>query len=258
MTALENVTARPTGAALTVSLLGTPSVQRDGERVKPPRGHKPWALLAYTLLTEVPPSRQQLAGLLFQDADDPFGALRWSLSQLRRLFGDSAIVGGDPLRVALPAGALVDVEILVKGTWVEAVALPGIGRPLMEGVDVRMSPAFDLWLENERRHVAGLTEAVLHEAALASLARGAAEVAVDHASRLVALNPLDENAQVLLVRCLRAAGRPEDAARQVKAATKLLKEELGVGPSPALRTAAAPSQESVRHVGGRAAILAKL
>ncbi|CAN5313956.1 hypothetical protein BH20ACT22_BH20ACT22_05670 [soil metagenome] len=245
--------------SLTINLLGPPQVERAGAVADAPRGHKPWALLVYLLRSEGAPTRQQLAGLLFPDADDPLGALRWSLSQLRRLLGNEAGLEGDPLRLDLPKRTTVDVDVLSKGTWVEAVGLTGLGRPLIEGVGLPTSPAFELWLENERRHVAGLTEAVLHEAAQASLARGAIDAAADHASRLVALNPFDENSQVLLVRCLRAANRPEAAARQVAACTELFRKELGVEPSPALRTAAAIVDPAAsRHISAHGAILAKL
>lgn len=244
---------------LMINLLGPPQIERNGAAVKAPRGHKPWALLTYLLRSDAAPSRQQLASLLFPDADDPFGALRWSLSQLRRLLGIDALLEGDPLRLDLPTGTFVDVDVLSKGTWVEAVQIRGLGRVLIEGVDLPASPAFELWLENERRHVAGLTEAVLHEAALASLARGIYEDAADHATSLVALNPFDENSQVLLVRCLRAAARPEAAVRQVEACAELFRKELGIEPSPALRVAAtAPDRRSGHHIQGHAAILAKL
>lgn len=242
-----------------IDLLGPPQVERNGVAVKSPRGHKPWALLTYLLRSEVPPSRYQMASLLFPDADDPLGALRWSLSQLRGLLGSDAILEGDPLHLDLPTGTFVDVDVLSKGTWVEALQIRGLGRSLIEGIELPTSPAFELWLENERRHVTGLTEAVLHEVALASLARGMYDDAANHATRLVALNPFDENSQVLLVRCLRAADRREAAARQVEAATKLFREELGVHPSPALRAAAtAPDGRSGHQRQGNSAILAKL
>ena len=70
-----------------VRLLGAPSVETDGAPTAPPRGRKSWALLAYLVLSERPPTRQHLAALLFPEADDPLGALRWSLADLRRSSG---------------------------------------------------------------------------------------------------------------------------------------------------------------------------
>ena len=244
---------------LTIHLLGPPRMERDGVAVEPPRGHKPWGLLAYLVRSRVAPSRERLASLLFPEADDPLGALRWTLSALRRRLGATAEVGGDPLRLTLPPGTFVDVDVLGTGSWPEAVALPGLGHELLDGLAFRSSPGFEMWLENERRHVAGTTSAVLHQAALARLARGEVADAVQHASELVRLNPYEENAHVLLVRCLRAAGDLEAAARQVEACTELFRRELGVDPTPALRAAAVASEVPARaRVSGRVAALAQL
>jgi tetratricopeptide (TPR) repeat protein len=116
-----------------------------------------------------------------------------------------------------------------------------------------------MWLENERRHVAGTTSAVLHQAALALLGRGEAAGAAHHASELVRLNPYEENPHVLLVRCLHAAGDSEAAARHVEACTELFRRELGLEPTPALRTAATVSAVPVEaRVSGRATVLAQV
>ena len=245
--------------SLAIHLLGPPRMERDGVAVDPPRGHKAWGLLAYLLRTRVAPSRERLASLLFPEADDPLGALRWTLSALRRQLGANVELGGDPVRLALPARAFVDVEVLSRGSWLEAVALPGLGHELLDGLAFRSSPGFEMWLENERRHVAGTTSAVFHQAALARLARGEASEATQHASELVRLNPYEENAHVLLVRCLRAAGDLEGAALQVEACTQLFRRELGIDPTPALRAAASAYEvRAEARVSGRAATLAQV
>jgi DNA-binding SARP family transcriptional activator len=69
---------------LAIRLLGRPEIERDGVAVTPPRGRKAWAVLAYLLLAERPVARAPLAALIFGDANDPLGALRWTLAQLRR------------------------------------------------------------------------------------------------------------------------------------------------------------------------------
>ena len=73
---------------IAVHLLGPPLLIRDEVVYATPRGRKVWALLAYLALSHGSPSRQQLIDLLFTDAEDPAGALRWNLSELRRLLGD--------------------------------------------------------------------------------------------------------------------------------------------------------------------------
>jgi DNA-binding SARP family transcriptional activator len=230
-------------------------MERDGAAVDSPRGHKAWGLLAYLRRTRLAPSRERLAGLLFSEADDPLGTLRWTLSALRRSLGDDSELEGDPLRLTLRPGTLVDVDVLSRGSWLEATTLPGLGQAFLEGLAFRSSPGFELWLESERRNIAGTTSAVLHQAALALLARGEVDHATRHAAELVRLNPFDENAHVLLVRCLRAAGDQTGAARRARACTELFRRELGVDPSSALRAAAeAPEPPVETHVSGGASV----
>jgi DNA-binding SARP family transcriptional activator len=234
-------------------------MERSGIAVDPGRGQKTWGVLAYLVRNPIPPSRERLAGLLFPEADDPLGALRWTLSSLRRRLGADAELGGDPVRLALPPGTFVDVDVLSSGSWIEATALPGLGHELLDGLAFRSSPGFEMWLEDERRHVQGTTSAVLHQAALALLARGETADATRHASELVRLDPFEENAHVLLVRCLRAAGDREAAARQVNACTDLFRRELGIEPTPALRAANAdPAPAATTRVSGRATVMAQL
>jgi DNA-binding SARP family transcriptional activator len=244
---------------LEIYLLGRPRVERDGEAVANPRGYKAWGLLAYLLRTDRPPSRDELVSLLFSEADDPFAALRWNLSALRRLLGDAGLEG-DPLRLSLPRGTFVDVETLICGSWIDALRLPGLERELLEGTRFSSSPAFDIWLLTERRHLGATAEAVLREAALARLGAGDPRAAADLAARLVQVNPFDENFQTLLVRSLAASGDGLAAARQVIRCTELFRRELGAEPSPALAAAAQTISASptAAPLSGRAAARAQL
>jgi DNA-binding SARP family transcriptional activator len=244
---------------LSILLLGPPRIERDGAPVDAPRGHKAWGLLAYLLRARLPPSREHLASLLFPEADDPLGTLRWTLSALRSRLGDDGDLGGDPLTLALRPGTFVDVDVVERGSWMEAVALPGLGHELLDGLAFRSSPGFELWLESERRHIAGMTSAVLHQAALALLGRGETVAAVQRASELVRLNPYDENAHVLLVRCLCATGDQEAAKRHVASCTELFRRELGVDPTQALGAAMTEHKAPARsRVSGRTAVRATL
>ncbi|HYH90149.1 MAG TPA: BTAD domain-containing putative transcriptional regulator [Solirubrobacteraceae bacterium] len=246
-------------SGLEIYLLGKARVERDGEAVANPRGYKAWGLLAYLLRTDRPPSRDELVSLLFSEADDPFAALRWNLSALRRLLGDAELEG-DPLRLSLPPGAVVDIETLISGSWIDALRLPGIERELLEGMNFSSSPAFDIWLLTERRHLGATAESVLREAALARLGAGDARAAADLAARLVQVNPFDENFQTLLVRSLAASGDGLSAARQVVRCTELFRRELGVEPSPAVAAAAQTvvASPTAAPVSGRAAARAQL
>lgn len=78
--------------SLHIRLLGRPALVRDGEPAYRFRSQKSWALLAYLLLAERPPSRSRLAELLFDETEDPLGALRWNLAEVRRGLGPDAVL----------------------------------------------------------------------------------------------------------------------------------------------------------------------
>jgi len=245
-----------------IRLLGTPSVEVDGTPVPGPRGRKTWALLACLLLAERPPSRRRLAALLFPEAEDPLGALRWRLADLRRCLGPWARLSGDPVRLVLTEGAVTDVGTLVAGdptgpaSWWSSWR----GEGLLEGMTFDECPGFEAWLLVERRRTASLAEALLHEQALRALGTGRFEAAVEAAGRLVAANPLEENHHTLLVRCLAASGQRQAALAQVGRCGRLFARELGVAPSPAVRAAAGGPVGAVTRSPrvGRAAAVAQL
>jgi DNA-binding SARP family transcriptional activator len=246
--------------SLAIHLLGAPSVEVDGAPQPAPRGKKAWALLAYLLLQDRPARRERLAELLFAEADDPLGTLRWNLAEVRRLLALPDQLQGAMPSLALPPGTFVDARMLRIGTWIEAVELEGLGRELLEGVNVVAAPAFESWLLAERRHVQQQAESVLHEAALARLAAGQGEAAVGLAARLVAAQPFEENYQETLIRAHAATGDREGAARQLAACVELFRRELGVEPGPAVYAAAEATgiSATVTAITGRAAARAQL
>ena len=228
--------------ATTIRLLGTPEILRDGRPAPAPRGRKAWALLTYLLLCERPATRRQLAELLFADAADPLGALRWNLAQLRRALGPAAALAGDPPRLELAGDVVVD-----------ALEPGAVGGELLEGMDLDAGPAFGSWLLVTRRRYSGQAQAVLHESALTALAAGRVEEAAGLAARLVALDPFEEPYHELLVRCHAAAGDRAGALAQVASCRRLFRDQLGSEPSPAVARAAGPVAGGEPAAGNRAA-----
>lgn len=226
----------------TIRLLGAPVILDGDVAVAPPRGRKAWALLAYLLLCERPVGRRELAELLFADAADPLGALRWNLAQLRRALGTAAVLEGDPVRLVLAANVAIDVR--------DSGSADGV---LLEGMEFVASPAFDSWLLVTRRRYAGRSETVLRETALAELAAGRPERAVELATRLVALDPFAEGHHELLVRGLASGGDRAGALAQVAACRRLFRAELGCEPSPAVLQAAGVVVDCGTAVGDRVA-----
>lgn len=224
---------------LAVHLLGRPRLEGTSGQSYQFRSRKSWALLTYLQLAERPPSRAHLASLLFAGADDPARALRWCLVEVRRGLGEGALVDGDPVVLRLPPDAVVDVDVLLRGCWPEAAALPGLGSELLEGTAPRDAAGFENWLLAEQHHLAAVSEAVLHEAALGSMSNGALGDAVGYAVRAAAMNPLDENHQALLIRLYRMSGDDDAANRQFAMASDNFRRSLGVAPGAALTAAIA-------------------
>jgi tetratricopeptide (TPR) repeat protein len=180
------------------------------------------------------------------------------LAELRRVLDDPLVLRGDPPAFRLPAGAVVDVLVLLS---------PGGGQPtvvgwegeLLEGMSFAGCPAFETWLSYQRRHVAGICEALMGEAALRRLATGDAAGASELAARLVSLDPLELRWQELLIRCLARRGDKVGAERQLAACEELFVRELGMPPGPELRLAVREGDDpAVGAAGDRAAALGQL
>lgn len=236
-----------------IRLIGSPGANRGAERVDV-RGHKPWLLLALLLLNDHPLTRERLQRLLFVDAADPAAALRWNLSQLRRL---GIEVDGDPVRTEVPSDVTVDL-LELRGRADHAAELTGLDEDLLAGIRTEPDSGLAIWLDEERRHLSRLVLDVRQEAALALLGRGETERALELARQVANAAPLDENAAALLVRCLRAAGHVSDAQSAAKDAATRLRDELGVEPTDALWSAVAAPMGGDRRVTGRGAVVAQI
>jgi DNA-binding SARP family transcriptional activator len=238
---------------LVVRLLGRPQLERDGVLLVPPRGRKSWAVLAYVALAELPVSRERLSSLLFSDAADPYAALRWTLAELRRALGEVDALRGDPVPLGVPAGTTIDV-VMVSAGQADAGFVRG---ELLEGIELAAGPVFDSWLLVERRRLAGLSEGILHDAALAALASGRAQTAAAFASRALELSPFEESLHELLVRCLAANGDLGAARHHAVSCELMFRRELGRPPDARVARAATQIGEP-GVLGDRAAALGQL
>jgi DNA-binding SARP family transcriptional activator len=239
---------------MAIHLLGRPRIVPAAGEGYQFRSRKSWAILAYLILASRAPTRAELASLLFGEADDPGRALRWSLAEIRRALGEGGAVEGDPVVLRLPAATGVDVTAVTRGTWEDAIEVRGLGTELLEGMAVRGAAAFETWLLSEQRRVAAASEAILHEAALGSMARGEFGTALGYAVRAAAMRPLDENHQALVIRLYRLTGDDAAAARQYAACVETFDRELGVRPGPALGAALTEPRPDPGAVAGDATI----
>ncbi|HSD29101.1 MAG TPA: AAA family ATPase, partial [Vicinamibacteria bacterium] len=229
-------------------------IVRGGERLGLPPSRKTRGLLAYLALSGRPHRRDRLCSLLWDVADDPRGALRWSLSRLRALVDEP---GRPRIRaprdsVAFEAqGARIDV-LALKSRCAAGLDRAGVEElaalarefrgELLEGLDLGDFLDFQAWCVAEREEARKL-HATLLRALVARLA-GDPETSLPHARALASIDPLDESARAGLVRLLAATGRRREAEQQYEAARRL-RTELGREGSGELEAAWRGSRESV-------------
>ena len=221
-----------------ITLLGVPSVTRDGERAVLDT-RKALALIAHLALSERPRPREALCDLLWpeHDASHARGALRRTLSTVRGAIGDDGVQASSD-SVALRRGPDLEIDVeCFRRLAAEGASTDDLGAAVaqysgrfLDGFALRDSVEFDDWqgiqaevLSRElgsalRRLVAGLVQRGEHEPALA------------HARRWLELDALHEPAHRELIRLHALTGDRAAALEQYRDCVRTLSGELGVSP----------------------------
>jgi DNA-binding SARP family transcriptional activator len=241
-----------------VSLAGRLEVETDGRTLDATRlpGRQGRVVLAYLVAErDRPVPSEELAEAVWGPMPPPTWrpALRGVVSKVRGFLEELELPADDMLtsssgcyRLVLPGDATVDVELaageadaaeraLADGDLERALAAAGTaralaGRPLLPGQEGG-------WLERRRAAWQEVLVRALQAMADAWLARGRGDAAVQPATELVGLEPFRESAHLRLLRAHAAAGDRGEALRAYDRCRRLLAEELGVDPSPALEAA---------------------
>jgi DNA-binding SARP family transcriptional activator len=224
-----------------LTLLGGFEVRLDGELRELP-GQKDRALLALLALAPgTAQPRERLAELLWGERGDSQArdSLKHALARVRAALDRDGVgpLEADRHAVRLDSRAVV-VDVaeferqLTEGSP-EALetALAHYRGDLLDGVAVR-DPAFEDWLRVERARLRGHAEEAAAGLMARALAEGADDQAAAAARRLLALDPLREDACRALMR--HHAGRGE-AARALRLYAELrdgLQRDLAVRPEP--------------------------
>lgn len=232
-----------TMTALALRLLGDMAVLRDGEAQPLPPSRKTRALLAYLALNPGSVRREHLCELLWEIPDDPRGALRWSLSKLRRLVDDGRQrrIVADRCSVQFEAqDVAIDVVALhaLAASGPDSLATDRLAEAVeryrghfLEGLELTGLHDFHAWCVAERERVSR-AQAALLRSLVARLAATPAQ-ALPHAHALAALTPYDEAARVTLIQLLVRLGRRAEAEQQYRLGRRLL-AEVGQEPSERL------------------------
>ena len=168
------------------------------------------------------------------------------LSKVRRVLGPELLVGRAQVELLLPADAFVDVEAALEalhraeshvanGEWAAAWGPSGVAyhvatRPLLQSPD---RP----WLDDWRRRLDDVRVRGLECFAAARLGLGGPTLpqAADCARQLIELAPFRETGHLILMEALERSGNVAEALRAYERLRIMLRDELGVAPSPAVQ-----------------------
>ena len=233
-----------------IQLCGRLAVEVDGVRVEDRLpGRRGRMLFAYLVLHRgrlVPRDELLMAGWGAEAPAAAGNALSVALSKLRHGLGGDHLQGRAEVELVLPPATLVDVEAALEGAhraetsiaggrWAEAWGPAGIAyhvatRRFLTGLEAP-------WIDEWRRRLEEVRLRGLECFAAASLGLGGPALAQseERARMLTELAPYRESGHHLLIEALERRGNLAEALRAYERLRVLLREELGVAPSPTLQ-----------------------
>ncbi len=240
-------------SSLKLYFLGTPRVEVDGQTIKIAR-QKGMALLAYLAVTEQGQSRETLTALLWPEADKSHAraALRRVLADLKGEIGVTWLdttTGQTVTLTSRPANTWWSDVAAFRARLAESMTHGHAAQeacaacaPLLQeamalyrddflaGFTLPDSPTFDEWQFFETEKLRREFSLALERFAAHALAQKTYEIAVPVAQRWVALDPLLEPPQHVLMQLYDKTGQRTAAVRQYQNYVQRLEAELGAVP----------------------------
>src|SRR5215213_8929272 len=239
-------------ASARIQLCGRFVVVIDGDRMEGALpGRRGRALFAFMVLNRGRALlRDQLlmAGWGEDASADARSALSVLLSKVRHGVGGDHVRGRAAVELLLPPETFVDVEAalegahraescIAEGRWVQAWGPAGIAyhvatRPFLAGLEAP-------WIDGWRRRLEEVRLRGLECFAAAGLGLGGPALAQseERARTLTELAPYRETGHRLLMEALERRGNLAEAVLAYQRLRVLLRDELGIAPSPALQDA---------------------
>jgi SARP family transcriptional regulator, regulator of embCAB operon len=233
-----------------IQLCGRYAVVIDGSRVEDRLpGRRGRLLFAYLVLNRgrpLPREELLMAGWGADASAEAGNALSVLLSKLRHGLDADRLRGRAAIELLLPPATFVDVEAalegahraesaIAEGRWAQAWGPAGIAyhvatRPFLTGLEAP-------WIDRWRRRLEEVRLRGLECFAAAGLGLGgpALAQAEERARTLTELAPYRESGHRILMEALAGRGNVAEALRAYERLRVLLREELGVAPSPAVQ-----------------------
>jgi DNA-binding SARP family transcriptional activator len=223
------MTAHP--AAPWLSLLNAFELRHRQQPVYVPRPAQ--RLLAYLALHRSVVQRRTVAGVLWADLDDRSAAVRLRSTLWRMPAPDGRrLVAADANRVRLGEHIEVDVQVVADDRRADVLHLDQLRGDVLSDWD-------EPWVLAERERFRQLRLHRLEQLSERARRHGRFSLALEAALAAVAAEPLRESAHRQVMRIHLAEGNPAEALRQYELVRRLLRDELGLAPSPPTRAVVA-------------------
>jgi DNA-binding SARP family transcriptional activator/predicted ATPase len=226
------------GAELKITLLGTPQISLGGRTLRFVR-RRAEALLVYLAISGRVHTRDALAMLLAGETDDQRARkhLRTALAEVTASLGDYLIVTPRTIAFDRTRPCWIDVAEFEAAVAAEdpeqfqaAVALHR--DEFMAGFALPDAPAFDDWLLFERERLRDHLIQTLQALVAWYNQRGDCPAGIACARQLLAVEPWSEEAHRGLMQLLARGGQRGAALAQYDTCRRVLREELGIEPTP--------------------------
>lgn len=231
------VPASASGPALAVNVLGGFEMTHDGVLDSVPVSSQ--RVVAFLALQPRPLQRVYVAGVLWPDSTEEHASacLRSALWRLRR--PDYRIVDATTTHLRLEPSAVVDLVIAAAGARRILSGAQSCDERDLDCIanagDV-LPDQYEDWALIERERFRQLRMHALEALSVALVKAGRFAGAVRAGLAAVEGEPLRESAQRALISAHLAEGNPSEALRQYRFFERLLKKELGLAPSEAIRS----------------------
>ena len=211
--------AMANGMTLKIRALGDLGIVAAAGELALPPSRKTRAVLGYLLVSGVPQRRERLCELFWDAPTDPRGALRWSLSKLRRVLGEkgATCLVADRERVSIDWSAIVlDIHQVAQlgddedaGPEALAAAWKACRQILLQDCDLPDLFEFSAWLQRERTEIVRLRTRLARR--LAGMPGIPPDEAVDWADAWLEDAPFDRDAAIGALSARLQAGRRDQA-----------------------------------------------
>jgi pimeloyl-ACP methyl ester carboxylesterase/DNA-binding SARP family transcriptional activator len=213
-------------------LIGDVRLFSESQTLELPKSKKTRALLGYLIVSNRPIRRERLCEVFWESSNDPKGALRWSLSQLRKVEEQAGVgfIEADRERVSIRSDILLsDLAELYTASqnenWPEEDIDPFLDmakEDLLGGLDLPNLGDYTVWLRTAREKASEMYISVIRAQLRNDTLNPEKQITL--AKTWLDIRPFESEAALALLHHLETANRLEDVEDWQTTLTKRFKE----------------------------------